>query len=108
MKKKSKSMGSKSMSSKAEMENCACGSADCASCGGNDCGCGGSCGSCSGGGCASGGNSNWSLLKYVKLVVGLVLLASWLTPAMVSTQMAVGLFGLWMVFKSALKMYYKY
>lgn len=106
MKKKTKSMGSKSMGSKAEMEACNCDSADCASCCGNGCG-GANCGSCYGGACAPGGGGNWRLLKYVKLLVGLVLVASAVSPAVVSTQMAVGLLGLWFVFKFALKMAYK-
>lgn len=105
MKKKTKSMGSKPMGSKVEMEMCNCGCAG-ASCRGNGC-CGANCGSCYGGGCAASGEGNWRLLKYVKLLVGLVLVASAVYPAIVSTQMAVGLLGLWIVFKFALKMLYK-
>ena len=92
-----------------EMESCECGSADCASCGGESCACGGE--GCSGacysacyGGQASGAMGH---LKYLKLIVGVLLVASALWPAMISTQMAVGILGLWIIFKTALKLYYK-
>lgn len=96
VKKKSKSSGSRTikhaLQESKEMENCNCGSADCASCGGEACACGGEgCGGCSGGGCYGGhGSGVLGHLKYVKLVVGLLLLASAVSPQAISTQAAVG------------------